>query len=213
MYSKVRAAAIEKNDINYLPAGIHEDVVLENAKYEESPNGNKFIEFTFSKNGQILKHTEWEPTKGMYVTTDEDLQKKVDNQFSRILQILVCFYKDEELEFEGESFKEFAQWVAEKLMSADKSKKLRVKVIYNKKGYTTLPGYSKYTFIEPMELPEGKASAITELSIDTFVKPIVADKEMTVNNPFANSSVNTTSSPEVAKAAFAEAQKTDDLPF
>lgn len=213
MYSKVRAAAIEKNDINYLPAGIHENVVLEYAKFETSPNGNKFIEFCFSKNGQIIKHTEWEPTKGMYVTTDEDLQKKIDNQFSRILQILVCFYKDEELEFEGETFTDFAKWVAEKLEAVDKSKKLRVKVVYNKNGYTTLPPYSKYTFIEPMELPEGEASKITELSIDTFVKPVVADKEQKVNNPFANQQPSMSQNPEVAKAAFSEASRTDDLPF
>ncbi len=213
MYSKVRAAAVEKNDINYLPAGIHENVVLNYAKFEISPNGNKFMEFCLSKNGQIIKHTEWEPTKGTFVQTDEDLQKKIDNQFSRILQILVCYYKDDELEFEGESFTDFAKWVVEKLEVVDKAKKLRAKVVYNKNGYTTLPAYSKYTFIEPMELPEGEPSKITELSIDTFVKPVVADKEQTVNNPFANSTVSSTSSSAEASTAFSSAQNSSDLPF
>ena len=64
--------------------------------------------------------------------------------------------------------------------NADKSKLLRVKVVYNDKGYTTLPSYAKYTFVEPMVLPEGQTSAITELRIDNFAKPIVADVETPV---------------------------------
>lgn len=208
MYSKERAASIEKNDIKYIPTGIIEDITLKSARADVSPTGNNFLEITFEKNGATLIHTEWEPTMGQYVTSEEELQKKADNQYSRMLQILVCFYKLEEIDFNGESFKDFAKYIADMLNKADKSVKLRVKVVYNKKGFTTLPNYARYTFIEPMVLPEGKTSSITKLNIDAFEKPIVADNEITVNNPFSNNNTTATAVPQ-----FSETTKTDDLPF
>lgn len=203
-YSKQRAASISKNDIKYIPAGIIEDVVLKSVRTEVSPNGNRFLEIIFEKDGATLVHTEWEPTLGGYVTTEEQLQTKMDKQYSRMLQILSCYYKDEETDFNGESFDQFAKWVTNMLNNVDKSKKLRVKIVYNDKGYTTLPNYAKYTFIEPMELPEGKVSSIAMLNIDQFTKPVVADKEVKNDNPFNNS-------PEAIKKTLEEAG--NDLPF
>lgn len=220
MYSKERANSIVKNDVKYISTGIIENVSLKSARAEVSPNGNNFLEITFEKDGATLVHTEWEPIMGQFVTSEEELQKKADNQYSRMLQILICFYKDEEINFEGESFKEFSKYVALMLNSANKDIKLRVKVVYNDKGYTTLPNYAKYTFIEPMILPEGKSSAIVKLNIDKFEKPIVADKETKSDNPFASNT--TTSATSVYQGSESmttpptqgETTKTDDdLPF
>lgn len=180
-YSKERANRVEKKDVKYIPVGINENVKLKSARTETSPNGNVFLEITFEKDGATLTQTEWKPTLGGFVTTEEQLQDREDRQFSRMLQILHCYYADELLNFTGSSFEEFAQWVTLLLNSADKNKLLRVKVVYNNKGYTTLPGYSKYTFIEPMELPEGKSSAIAILGIDNMQKPITADVETPVD--------------------------------
>lgn len=181
MYSKERAQQIVKNDVKFIPAGIHEDVTLKSARVAESPTGLKFLEIVFEKNGATLTQTEWKPTKfeGM---DDSALQKKEDTQFSRMMQILLCWYSDEQLVFNGTSFEEFSQEVVNYLNNADKSKKLRVKIVYNDKGYTTLPSYARYTFIEPMVLPEGQTSSITELRIDNFTKPVVADTETPVAN-------------------------------
>lgn len=181
MYSKERAQQIVKNDVKFIPAGIHENVTLKSARVAESPTGLKFLEIVFEKNGAILTQTEWKPTKfeGM---DDSALQKKEDTQFSRMMQILLCWYSDEQLVFNGTSFEEFSQEVVNYLNNADKSKKLRVKIVYNDKGYTTLPSYARYTFIEPMVLPEGQTSSITELRIDNFTKPVVADTETPVAN-------------------------------
>lgn len=200
LYSKDRAVNIVKSDIKFIPAGINEDVLLKAVKCDKSPNGNYFLEFTFEKDGATLVHTEWEPKLGQFVTTQEQLEKKTDNQYSRMLQILTCYFPIEMLNFNGESFKEFADWIVQLLNAADKTKKLRIKVVYNKNGYTTLPAYAKYTFIEPMELPEGQTSKITQLNIDTFTKPIVADVEQKEVNPF-----------DVLPKA--EEKKEDDLPF
>nr|DAJ18119.1 MAG TPA: hypothetical protein [Podoviridae sp. ctY3D12] len=181
MYSKERAQQIVKNDVKFIPAGIHENVTLKSARAAESPTGLKFLEIVFEKNGATLTQTEWKPTKfeGM---DDSALQKKEDTQFSRMMQILLCWYSDEQLVFNGTSFEEFSQEVVNYLNNADKSKKLRVKIVYNDKGYTTLPSYARYTFIEPMVLPEGQTSSITELRIDNFTKPVVADTETPVAN-------------------------------
>ena len=46
-----------------------------------------------------------------------------------------------------------------------------------------MPTYCKFTFIEPMNLPEGQKSKITELNIDLFVRPVIADKESKEENP------------------------------
>lgn len=181
MYSKERAQQIVKNDVKFIPAGIHENVTLKSARVAESPTGLKFLEIVFEKNGATLTQTEWKPTKfeGM---DDSALQKKEDTQFSRMMQILLCWYSDKQLVFNGTSFEEFSQEVVNYLNNADKSKKLRVKIVYNDKGYTTLPSYARYTFIEPMVLPEGQTSSITELRIDNFTKPVVADTETPVAN-------------------------------
>lgn len=181
MYSKERAQQIVKNDVKFIPAGIYENVTLKSARVAESPTGLKFLEIVFEKNGATLTQTEWKPTKfeGM---DDSALQKKEDTQFSRMMQILLCWYSDEQLVFNGTSFEEFSQEVVNYLNNADKSKKLRVKIVYNDKGYTTLPSYARYTFIEPMVLPEGQTSSITELRIDNFTKPVVADTETPVAN-------------------------------
>ena len=179
MYSKERAQKIEKNDTKYIPAGIQENVALKNARVTTSPQGNMFLEIVFEKDGATLTQTEWKPTKFGNMT-EEDLQKKEDTQFSRMMQILLCFYKDEELIFNATSFADWAAEIADYLNKADKSKLLRVKIVYNNKGYTTLPTYAKYTFIEPMSISK-EDSAIVELGIDKFTRPVVADKEEVVD--------------------------------
>ena len=184
MYSSQRAQAIQKKDVAYLSAGIHDNILLDSYRTETSVAGNTFIELKFvSKDGQSVTVTEWEPSKGAN-TNDADFNNKCDNQFKRIDQILSCFYPDDkDREFEGEDFKDLVAWVIDKLDKADKSILLRVKVVYNDKGYTTLPKYAKYTFIEPMsKVNEGK-SVIVKLGIDQFDKPVIADKEKEDPNP------------------------------
>lgn len=195
MYSKAEATSVEKKDIllsKYIQPGIVEDVVLKEVKATVSPAGNPFLEITFEKDGAILTHTEWKPVMNQYVDTKEKLEEKQTNQYSRMLQILTCFYKEDEIDFEGESFEEFAKYIADMLNNANKEIKLRVKVVYNKNGYTTLPNYAKFTFIEPMVLPEGETSKIAELSIDQFTKPIEADNEAKAENPFAKTATSQT---------------------
>lgn len=173
MYSKERAQQIVKKDVKYIPAGIQENVALDSARVGTSPSGRNFIEIKLVKDGATLPRTEWEPRRTDR-DTDETFQNKEDKQFSRIMQILLCFYKDEELIFNSNTFKGWAEEVVNYLNKADKTKLVRAKVVYNDRGYTTLPQYATYTFIEPMSVEN---SAIVELGIDRFTRPVVADQE------------------------------------
>lgn len=191
------------NNTKYLEAGIHDNVKFTSVKTAVSPTGKNFIEFRFEKDGKELVHTEWEP-KERAEDTEEQNQNKATNQVTRINRILRCFYPKEVLNFTGSSYKEFTNWVVAMLNAANKDTLLKVKVVYNKDGYTTLPSYVKFAAIEPMNIPmgfyeEGKnESMIREIiGIDLFVKPVVSDKETIEVNPL-----------EVKTEA-----PSDDLPF
>jgi hypothetical protein len=200
IYSTELANQIQESKNKYLEAGIHDNVKFVSARVDKSINGNIFIEFKFEKDEQTMTHTEWESTKKP-IESEEDFQNRANRQVKRILQILSCFYPKEALVFAGSSFSEFANWVVNLLNAANKDILLRVKIVYNNKGYTTLPNYCKFTFIEPMNLPEGQVSKITELNIDVFVRPITADKEITDVNPL-----------DKVDKGVADTQN-DDLPF
>lgn len=199
IYSTELANKIETidNSNKYLEAGIHENVSLVSARTEKSINGNTFLEIKFEKDGKSLVHTEWESNKFPEMT-EEAYQERVSRQVKRVLQILNCFYPKEALVFAGATYKEFAEWAANLLNTADKTKLVRVKIVYNNKGYTTLPSYCKFTFIEPMELPEGEKSKITILNIDQITRPVVADNEAKETNPLEGTTETSTN---------------DDLPF
>ena len=191
------------NNTKYLEAGIHDNIKFTSVKTAVSPTGKNFIEFRFEKDGKELVHTEWEP-KERVEDTEEQNQNKATNQVTRINRILRCFYPKEVLNFTGSSYKEFTNWVVAMLNAANKDTLLKVKVVYNKDGYTTLPSYVKFAAIEPMNIPmgfyeEGKnESMIREITgIDLFVKPVVSDKETVEVNPL-----------EVKQEA-----PSDDLPF
>ena len=178
MYNSSRAKEISTTKV--IAAGINDNCKLIGAELKMSPiQNNAFIEITFNtSDGLKFTHTEWTPTKfeGM---SDADLEKKYDTQYARMLQILECFYKEDELNFDGESFVEFANWLVDLLNKADKTISLRVKLVYNNKGYLTMPSYAKFKFIERMDTA---VSAVKILDKDQIVRPVIADAEPTVVN-------------------------------
>lgn len=161
----------------YLEAGIQDNVKLVSARTDKSINGSFFLEIKFEKDGKELTHTEWENSK-FPNQTEEDYQNRCTRQVKRMLQILECFYPKEALTFAGSSYEEFAKWVANLLNTANKDILLRVKIVYNKNGYTNLSTYG--TFIEPMTVEK---SNIVQMNKDVFIRPIIADKEVKEDNP------------------------------
>lgn len=201
-YSKKAAQEVSDFKSKYMPAGINENVTLDKVEVKTSPNGNKMFDITFiNESGQTAVHTEWEPKMAPWMKDKSDLERNQARQFKKMLQILLCFYKDEQINFEGEDFMSFANYIATMLNAADKTKKLRLKLVYNKDGYTTIPTAVDDTFIEPMDVTE---SNIKITAKDVVVRPVIADKETKNDNPFTT--------PEVATTTFNNSDP-NELPF
>lgn len=211
-YSKKAAQEVSDFKSKYMNAGINEGVSIDKVEVKVSPNGNKMFDITFiNEQGQTAVHTEWEPKMAPWMKDKSDLERNQARQFKKMLQILMCYYTDEQINFEGEDFMSFANYIATMLNAADKTKKLRLKLVYNKDGYTTIPTAVDDTFIEPMSVTESKIQITAK---DIVVRPVIADKEVTVNNPFTTPTMTaapTFTEPTVATATFNN--NTSDLPF
>lgn len=204
MYS-TKTATTNNTEFNssYMPVGINENVTLNAVNVLKSTQGRDYIEFVFNNaEGQTASFTEWKNEKNMWIKTDEDLQRRDDQQFGRILQVINCFY-DETPEFEGSNFVEMINWVKAKLDQFINSNlpknELRLKVVYDKNGYTRVSSLG--TFVEPMSVEQ---SQIKLWKKDLLERPIVADQEPTTD-PFAAGTTSGTSVTETTGA--------DDLPF
>ena len=182
MYStKTATTNNEEFNSSYMPVGINENITLKEVNVNKTPQGRDFLEIIFeNEQGQTATMTEWKNEKNMWIKTDEDLQRRDNQQFGRILQVVdaVC---GEHPDFEGNSFAEMIQWVAQTIMTnktvldnafAKTPTKLRLKVVYDKKGYTKVSSLG--TFVEPMSVEE---SQIKLWKNDLLERPIVADRE------------------------------------
>ena len=205
MYS-TKTATTNNTEFNssYMPVGINENVTLNAVNVTKSPQGRDYIEFVFTNaEGQTASFTEWKNEKNMWIKTDEDLQRRDDQQFGRILQVINCFY-NEAPEFEGENFVEMINWVKSVLENVKETAEwnkypLRLKVVYDKNGYTRVSSLG--TFVEPMSIEQ---SQIKLWKKDLLERPVVADNE-TATDPFAVGTPNGTSVTETTGV--------DDLPF
>ena len=186
----------EEFNSNYMPVGINNDVTLKSVTVEKSPQGKDFLRVTFENEaGQTAEFTEWKNEKNMWIKTDNDLQNRDNIQFGRILQLINSFTTAPDVELN--SFTDMINWVKATLDPfIPTNKKLRLKVIYDKKGYTQVSKYG--TYVEPMDVKE---SQIKLFKNDLLERPVKADEEKPAD-PLA---IHTDSTPVT--------EKTDDLPF
>ena len=203
MYS-TKTATTNNTEFNssYMPVGINENVTLKEVNVSKTPQGRDFLEIIFeNEQGQTATMTEWKNEKNMWIKTDEDLQRRDDAQFGRILQVIdACLGEHEE--FEGSSFIEMINWVESKLniVTGNLNTLLRLKVVYDKKGFTKVSSLG--TFVEPMSVEQ---SQIKLWKNDLLERPVVADNEAAAD-PFAVGTTNSTSVTEINTGA-------DDLRF
>ena len=200
MYS-TKQAIKSANVSKYMSAGIKDNVKLTEVRVDKSPNGNDFIEITFSdEDGRTVTMTEWKNKINSWIKDETELQKNDDKQFGRILQILSCFYPDEALQVELDSFSSMINWVNTMLGNViANNKPLRLKIVYNNSGYTTTSHNG--IFIEPMDVAQ---TEIEKLPRDRFERPVVADQEPSTD-PLAVPT--STSTPE------STSENNDNLPF
>lgn len=154
MYStKTATTNNEEFSSSYMPVGINENVTLKEVNVNKTPNGRDFLEIIFeNENGQTATMTEWKNEKNQWIVTDEDLQRRDDAQFGRILQVIDAV-KGGHNDFEGSSFVEMINWAKSCLEDGDNSN-VRLKVVYDKKGYTKVSSLG--IFIEPMSVTESQ---------------------------------------------------------
>lgn len=181
---RIENIILDESNSKYMSAGINDNVIIVSATADKTVNGTNYIEIKFQKDEathseKILEKRKFEDM------TEEQYQDSIDKQFLKIDQILKVYYPEKnDRKFCGNNFVEFAEWVVEKINNADLSKKLRLKLVYDNNGYTNIPKYSKFTFIE--EMCDKDKSKIAQLSFDNFTKPIVADKELQIGNTILN---------------------------
>ena len=197
MYS-TKTATTNNQEFNssYMPVGINENITLKEVNVNKTSNGRDFLEIIFeNENGQTATMTEWKNEKNMWIKTDEDLQRRDNQQFGRILQVIDAF-KGGHNDFEGSSFIEMITW-AKICLNDGESGTARLKVTYDKNGYTQVS--KNGIFVEPMSVTE---SQIKLWKNDLLERPVVADRE-----PAADPlSVTTAPVTETNTGA-------DDLPF
>lgn len=200
MYStKTATVAFESN---YMPVGINENITLKEVNVNKTPNGRDFLEIIFQNaQGQTATMTEWKNEKNMWIKTDEDLQKRDDQQFGRILQVIDAVSSIGHDDFEGSSFVEMINWVKQQIDHAvtnNEGNFVRLKVTYDKNGYTQVS--KNGIFIEPMSVEE---SQIKLWKNDLLERPVKADVEKP-NDPLAGNSAPVTENTSTGA---------DDLPF
>ena len=196
MYStKTATTNNEEFNSSYMPVGINENITLKEVNVNKTPNGRDFLEIIFeNENGQTATMTEWKNEKNMWIKTDEDLQRRDNQQFGRILQVIDAF-KGGHNDFEGSSFIEMITW-AKMCLNDGESGTARLKVTYDKNGYTQVS--KNGIFVEPMSVTE---SQIKLWKNDLLERPIVADREPAAD-PLS-----------VTTAPVTETTGADDLPF
>ena len=187
----------EEFNSNYMTVGINNDVMLKSVAVEKSPQGKDFLRVTFENGaGQTAEFTEWKNEKNMWIKTDEDLQNRDNIQFGRILQLINSFTTAPDVELN--SFTDMINWVKTNLDPfIPTNKKRRLKVIYDKKGYTQVS--KNGTDVEPMDVKE---SQIKLFKHDLLERPVKADVEKPAD-PLAATMADTP----------VTENKTDDLPF
>lgn len=195
-------AAVFESSNKYMNAGINDNVTLKEANVMKSPTGRDYLEIIFEDaNGATASLTEWKNEKNQWIKNDDDLQRRDNQQFGRMLQILKCYFDSIE-DVELNTFSDMINWVKSKLDSVIGGKKLlRLKTTYDNKGFIRVSTYG--TFVEPMDVKE---TQIVLTGRDKTVRPeFKVDDEKSVDplaSPQESTPDNTT-----------ENEKKDDLPF
>jgi len=162
---------------SWMDTGIHENVELVEINVDTSKNGNPFIAFYFENDkGERASKTEWEVNAPKPMEQMDEKEKtlylgRIRNQMTRISMIAKQFIDKNELLFEAPDFKSYITIIKNKLDGRYKGVKLRIKITYDYNDWATLPSYTKYTWIERMDLvPSNKSRIKIIMDMDKMVK-------------------------------------------
>lgn len=191
--------AVFDSSNKYMNAGINDNVTLKEVNVLKSPNGRDYLEIIFEDaDGLIATLTEWKNEKNAWITTDKELQRRDNQQFGRMLQILKCYFETIE-DVELNTFVDMITWIKSKLDTVISGKKLlRLKTTYDNKGFIRVSTYG--IFVEPMDVEE---TQIVLTGRDKTTRPEIKVDDEKSTDPLGNA---------IPDNAIAEDKK-DDLPF
>ena len=191
--------AVFDSSNKYMNAGINDNVTLKEVNVLKSPNGRDYLEIIFEDaDGLIATLTEWKNEKNAWITTDKELQRRDNQQFGRMLQILKCYFETIE-DVELNTFVDMITWIKSKLDTVISGKKLlRLKTTYDNKGFIRVSTYG--IFVEPMDVEE---TQIVLTGRDKTIRPEIKVDDEKSTDPLGNATPDNT---------IAEDKK-DDLPF
>lgn len=191
--------AVFDSSNKYMNAGINDNVTLKEVNVLKSPNGRDYLEIIFEDaDGAIASLTEWKNEKNAWIKTDEELQRRDNQQFGRILQVLKCYFETIE-DVELNTFVDMITWIKSKLDTVISGKKLlRLKTTYDNKGFIRVSTYG--IFVEPMDVEE---TQIVLTGRDKTTRPEIKVDDEKSTDPLGNATPDNT---------IAEDKK-DDLPF
>lgn len=166
----------KKNVSNrYMDVGINENVELISIEYKPTEK-TEFIAFYFENEDKAkLSHTEWKIRQSVpFAQMDPEAAalhlRLVNEQIRRINAIVTTFIPEENFrKVKGDTFEEFSKATIAALGDSYKGIKVRIKVVYDKRNYTSLPKYTNYTWIERMTIPK-EESEIRIFSSDRLTK-------------------------------------------
>lgn len=191
--------AVFDSSNKYMNAGINDNVTLKEVNVLKSPNGRDYLEIIFEDaDGLIATLTEWKNEKNAWITTDKELQRRDNQQFGRMLQVLKCYFETIE-DVELNTFVDMITWIKSKLDTVISGKKLlRLKTTYDNKGFIRVSTYG--IFVEPMDVEE---TQIVLTGRDKTTRPEIKVDDEKSTDPLGNATPDNT---------IAEDKK-DDLPF
>lgn len=198
---------IKKN--TFVPTGIHENLELTEVVYKPTET-SEFLAFYFvDENGNTLSHTEWPTKKSKAITEMNDDEKDqyfsfVRRQRELVHQILAAILETDEFPLRGNTFKEFAESAIQALANKSKGKKVRAKVVYDYRGFTSLANNPSYRFIEPMSVSK-ENSEIELLESDNLTRKATRNERR--NN--AASIIDTS----ISEASKGTKDEKDQVPF
>ena len=200
LYSITKETVNASKKPTFITAGIKENIYLKNVIYDTVTDKNiEFLSFNFeNENGDKFTHTEFpvymsKPLEVMSAEEKERFYGDLEAKMSRIKQIVEVF-KDNFI-IETDTFKNLAEAVIKFLGNSYENKAVRVKIVYNNKGWTTFPNkkwQAKHTFIESMDVA-AELTRIQKVPGDVFERPIRPDVEKIDNNPIEVGNVPTNS--------------------
>jgi hypothetical protein len=168
----------KKNVSNrYMDVGINENVELTSVEYKPTEK-TEFIAFYFDNEDKAkLSHTEWKIRQSVPLAQMEPDAaalhlRLVNEQIRRINAIVTTFISEEAFrKVKGDTFEEFCKATIAALGDSYKGVKVRIKVVYDKRNFTSLPKYTNYTWIERMTVPK-EESEIKIFTSDRLTKLI-----------------------------------------